>query len=308
MKTISSSAEPGTRPRKTGRSSCSRRAPLTPRISSWYRFYKIPFRPKTFRINFHHQILNCVISTQIKHIKMYLSLLDNYLIFLCILQPYKVIINNLSSTKLCFTRKFWPKRFHKIDSRSTSLCRTPSPKPSSKMSALTDKRDLNTCFTTKITRFTTKITCFTSKSHVPQQICVHTHVFHNKNVYIRTYVGAIVQDKCTWMKNELKTMQMLSNVLYFDTNFMAWFCNDVPRGWHVRFSSDATSTLGLRCLRFLIHNLCQAVGTIYVNQHKVLKKTLKCKIKLVNVNTYITVLCFRWRSKIFFLKDLSCCR
>jgi hypothetical protein len=32
------------------------------------------------------------------------------------LKPYKVVITNLNVTKSSFIRKFWPQRFHKIDS------------------------------------------------------------------------------------------------------------------------------------------------------------------------------------------------
>jgi hypothetical protein len=40
---------------------------------------------------------------------------------LSVLKLYKLTIANLSLAKLCFFRKFRPKRFHKIDSRTSTV-------------------------------------------------------------------------------------------------------------------------------------------------------------------------------------------
>jgi hypothetical protein len=73
-------------------------------------FTNLPFRPKSFRINFHPQIL---LKVSLKNdIYYYFDYHGQLSCFSYILNPCKVIITNLNLTKLSFIRKVRPKRFH----------------------------------------------------------------------------------------------------------------------------------------------------------------------------------------------------
>jgi hypothetical protein len=85
------------------------------------RFYKISFRPKTYWINFHPQIVD-KFPPKKQQIQVYLSVMGNTIRFCCIL--FKATWGHIRKPEFdqikFFVLKFRPKRFHKID--SSSIC------------------------------------------------------------------------------------------------------------------------------------------------------------------------------------------
>jgi hypothetical protein len=99
-------------------------------------FTKFHFGRKLLRTNFLPQIIYIRKTEDITLCEFY-DTYDNKE-FYGIFQPFKAVITNVNLTKLDFIRKFWPKRFHKIDPRLATWCRRTLSRSCSKKSRTTE--------------------------------------------------------------------------------------------------------------------------------------------------------------------------